>query len=680
MNLLKIYIIFIYFLNIGLERSYAGDVITLATTEWEPYIGKNLLNQGYVHELVSEAFSEIGHEVQFKYFPLARAFQETKEGKADGMVPFFFDKNLLKDFVFSDPFPGGNLVILKKKTRKITISGDPKKNLYKILNSLKNYRIGIVRGSIIAPEFDNVKFFKKYLLDKDIQSIDMLAAGRVDLIIIDKFSAADLLTKERPHLIGDFEFVRPELLSNSFYLAFSKKSKRSEEFKAKFNLGLKELQGSGKFAAIQSRHGLFFSPKKSNGKINLSIATVNNREMLIMQKLSREYEKNHPNIKIEWQVTDENTMRTRLLSGLAINEDHFDIMSIGEFETSIWAKNKWIKPLIDFPDQYDLADVLKPVRERLSYKGKLYALPFYVESSMTFYRKDLFKAAGIKMPKSPTYADILEFAKKIHNPRKNIYGICLRGLPGWGTNVGYLTTMVNTFGGRWFDENWNSEIQSSEWRSALSLYKKLLTKYGPPNVTSLNFNELKDLFSNGHCGMWVDATVAAGTLFDPRQSKVHKSVGFVSAPIAKTKKGARWMWTWALAISSSSKYPKEAFDFILWATSKEYIKLVAKQDGWISVPPGTRQSTYDNENYQAVAPFANFVLSLIKNTSSVDNTLLPTPYKGIQFVEIPEYPSMGTRLGLEIAKVLKGEISIEEALKNGHREVTKQMKSSGYIK
>ncbi len=680
MKLFKIYSMFIFFVAIGAGRIYAGDTIVLATTEREPYIGKNLLNQGYVYELVSEAFSQMDHNVKFKYFPLARAIKETIKGSTDGIAPFSFDKKRLNDFVFSDPFPGDNLVILKKKSSKISIPGGSIENLSDILNSLKKYKVGIVRGSTVAAEFDKVQVVGKTLLVKDIQSIDMLAAGRVDLIIIDKFSAADLLTKERPHLIGELEFTPPALVSNPFHVAFLKKSKRGEQFKTIFNLGLKALQKNGRLAAIQAKHGLFFSPAKANKKIKLTIATVNNREMSIMQNLSKVYEKSHPNIQLEWQLTDENTMRTRLLSGLAVNEGQFDIMSIGAFEAPIWAKNKWITPLSEFPEEYDVSDLLKPIRESLSYDGKLYALPFYGESSMTYYRKDLFKAAGIKMPKSPTYADILKFAKKIHNPQKKIYGICLRGMPGWGANISYFTTLVNTFGGRWFDENWNAEIESPEWRKALSLYKRLLTQYGPPNVTSQSFNEIKELFSSGHCGMWVDATVAAGMLFDSKQSKVHDVVGFASAPIAKTKTGSQWLWTWALAVSSTSKFPNEAFEFIRWATSKEYIKLVAKRDGWISVPPGTRQSTYDNKNYQSVAPFADFILSAIKNASSINNTLMPSPYHGIQFVEIPEFPSLGLKVGLEISKTLKGEISIDKALTNGQAIVSNQMQRSGYTK
>ena len=159
--------------------------------------------------------------------------------------------------------------------------------------------------------------------------------------------------------------------------------------------------------------------------------------------------------------------------------------------------------------------MLKPVREGLSYDGKLYALPFYAESSMLFYRKDLFEQAGIKVPEQPTWQQVKEWAAKLHDPDNEVYGICLRGKPGWGENMAFVTTLVNTFGGQWFDNDWNTTINTPEWNEAVTFYVDLLKNYGPPGASSNGFNENLALFSTGKCAMWVDATVAAGLLFDP---------------------------------------------------------------------------------------------------------------------------------------------------------------------
>ncbi|HVK95469.1 MAG TPA: sugar ABC transporter substrate-binding protein, partial [Noviherbaspirillum sp.] len=430
---------------------------------------------------------------------------------------------------------------------------------------------------------------------------------------------------------------------------------------------------------ILKKHGLFPPKKATENKTPLIIGTVNNPDMDVMRKLSKEFEKQHPNIELEWRVLDENTLRLRLLSDLAISDGQFDIMTIGTYETPIWAKRGWLLPLTP-PPAYDVNDLLPSVRASLSHNGQLFALPFYAESSMTFYRKDLFDKAGITMPKQPRYDEILQFASRIHNPAGGIYGVCLRGKPGWGENMSYISTLVNTHGGRWFDEKWQPEMTSPAWEKAVTFYKDILTRYGPPHPERNGFNENLKLFSEGHCGMWIDATVAAGVLFDPKQSTVAAQVGYVAAPVAVTKKGSAWLWGWALAIPDSSLHKKEAVEFISWATSKGYIQRVAKTQGWIAVPPGTRKSTYENVHYLKAAPFAGFVLDAIQHADVKDSTLKPKPYLGIQYVGIPEFPAIGNHVGLEIAKALRAEQSVKEALNNSDTKVLEQMRSFGYIK
>jgi sorbitol/mannitol transport system substrate-binding protein len=447
-----------------------------------------------------------------------------------------------------------------------------------------------------------------------------------------------------------------------------------------FNKALKAMVADGSYEKILSKHGFFLPKGKSAGKTKLTIGTVDNGDMLIMRRLSKEYAKENPNVELDWRVLDEDTLRNRLMADMAISDGQFDIMTIGAFEAPIWAKRDWLIPFTTIPPSYDVNDVLKPMRDALSLSGKLYALPFYGESSMLFYRKDLFKKAGITIPDNPSYDDIMSFAAKIHDPKNGIFGIGLRGQAGWGANMAYVSTLINTFGGQWFDMNWNTMIDTPEWEKALTMYRDLITKYGPPNATQNNFNENKQLFSEGKLGMWIDATVAAGMLYDPKKSKVADKVAFAPAPIALTKKGSQWLWAWALAIPSSSKAAKEAANFILWATSKDYINLVAKNEGWLAVPPGTRVSTYQNANYQALAPFAGFVLKTIMEVNPIDKTLKAAPYSGIQFVGIPEFPSIGAKVGENVAQMVDGKLTVTEVLKKSQLLVSEQMIKSGYAK
>ncbi|MEW6421344.1 MAG: sugar ABC transporter substrate-binding protein, partial [Deinococcota bacterium] len=354
----------------------------------------------------------------------------------------------------------------------------------------------------------------------------------------------------------------------------------------------------------------------------ITIATVNNPDMVTMQKLTPEFMKKYPDINVKWVVLPENELRQKVTLDVASNAGGFDVATVGTYEVPIWAKNGWLDPLNpmfsknpSIAKSYDLNDVLEPVRKGLSYNGQLYALPFYAESSMTYYNKDLFKKAGLTMPPQPTWQQIEQFAAKIHNPSQGVYGVCLRGLPGWGENMALFTTMVNTFGGRWYDPNWNAQLNTPAWKNAMTFYVNLLKKSGPPGATSNGFTENLTLMSQGKCGIWVDATVAAGFLKDPASSKIVNSVGFANAPVGPgTPRGSNWLWSWSLAIPKSTKQEDAAFKFITWATSKDYIALVAKEKGtWAAVPPGTRASTYANPNYKkAAGDFASLVLNSIR--------------------------------------------------------------------
>ncbi|MCB1825330.1 MAG: sugar ABC transporter substrate-binding protein [Candidatus Competibacteraceae bacterium] len=412
----------------------------------------------------------------------------------------------------------------------------------------------------------------------------------------------------------------------------------------------------------------------------VTIGTVNNGDMIIMQRLSKQFEKQHPDIKLDWVVLEENVLRQRLTTDIATKSGQFDVATIGAYEVPIWAKQGWLKPFENLSADYDVDDILQSVRNGLSYEGKLYALPFYSESSMLFYRTDLFKKAGIEMPTQPTWDQVKGWAGKLSDKDAGVYGICLRGKPGWGENVAFLSTMVHSYGGQWFDMKWQPTLDSPEWKAAVTDYVNLLNQYGPPGAASNGFNENLSLFASGKCAMWIDATVAAGLLFNPDKSQVADKVGFAQAPIGKTEKGSHWIWSWALAIPNSSDAQDAATQFITWATSKSYVELVGQQVGWTSVPPGTRRSTYENAKYTEAAPFAQPVLQAIESADPTHPTLNPSPYTGIQYVGIPEFQAIGTQVGQTIAAALAGQMSVDQALKGAQSSVSRTMRQAGYGK
>ena len=417
----------------------------------------------------------------------------------------------------------------------------------------------------------------------------------------------------------------------------------------------------------------------SASAVDLVIATVNNGHMIEMQKHSKDFEKANPGITLKWVTLEEGVLRQRVTTDIATKGGQFDVMTIGLYEAPIWSKKGWLTE-IKTDAAYDVDDLLPAIRSGLSLDGKLYAAPFYGESSMTMYREDLVKAKGLTMPSNPTWTQMADIVSKIHDPAKGVYGLCLRGKPGWGDNMAFLTTMVNTYGGQWFDMNWKPQIDTKPWKDAIGQYVDLMKKYGPPGASANSFNENLALFNEGKCGVWIDATIAASFISDPKQSKVADKVGFVQAPVAVTPKGSNWLWSWNLAIPASSKNPDAAQKFITWATSKDYINLIAKDSGWHAVPTGTRKSTYANPEFQKVAKFAVEEKKAIDSANPNDSTLPKSPYVGVQYAAIPEFQAIGLAVGQQMSSVLAGKVTVDAALKTSQTAAEREMTKGGYYK
>ena len=410
----------------------------------------------------------------------------------------------------------------------------------------------------------------------------------------------------------------------------------------------------------------------------ITIATVNNGDMIRMQKLTDDFTAKNPGIELEWVTLEENVLRQRVTTDVATKGGQYDVMTIGTYEVPIWGKQGWLVPLDDLGADYDVDDLLPAIRGGLTIDGKLYAAPFYGESSMVMYRKDLIEKAGLSMPDAPTWDFIADAARKMTDKANEIYGICLRGKAGWGENMAFLTAMSNSFGARWFDENWQPELNGEEWTATVNFYMELMNNYGPPGASTNGFNENLSLFQQGKCGMWIDATVAASFVTNPNDSTVADKVGFALAPDNGLGRRGNWLWAWSLAIPAGSDATDAAKTFVAWATSKEYTALVAEKEGWANVPPGTRTSLYENAEYQAAAPFAEMTLGSINAADPTNPSVKPVPYTGVQFVAIPEFAGIATQVGQEISAALAGQQSVEEALDKAQALTVDEMEAAGY--
>ncbi|MFN7089626.1 MAG: ABC transporter substrate-binding protein, partial [Allorhizobium sp.] len=403
--------------------------------------------------------------------------------------------------------------------------------------------------------------------------------------------------------------------------------------------------------------------------------------MIRMQGLTSEFTTANPDIQVEWVTLEENVLRERVTTDIATKGGQYDIMTIGTYEVPIWSKQGWLLPLENLGADYDVDDLLPAIRSGLTGEdGKLYAAPFYGESSFIMYRKDLMEKAGLTMPDAPTWEFVADAARKMTDRANDINGICLRGKAGWGENMAFLTATSNAFGARWFDENWKPQFDQPEWKNTLDFYVTLMNDAGPQGASSNGFNENLALFQQGKCGMWIDATVAASFVTNPTDSTVADKVGFALAPDTGLGKRGNWLWAWNLAIPAGSQKAESAGKFISWATSKAYAELVASKEGWANVPPGTRTSLYENPEYQKAAPFAKMTIDSINAADPKSPTVKPVPYVGVQFVAIPEFQSLGTSVGQLFSAALAGQMSVDDALAQAQSLTTREMTRGGYIK
>ena len=438
-----------------------------------------------------------------------------------------------------------------------------------------------------------------------------------------------------------------------------------------FPFRLRALGAAGGVAAVLALAAC--SGGSSGGNNNstgtVTVAVVSNplitNQMVPLTKSN--FEKQYPGIKVKFATYTEGDLRAAIEKNVSTHSNAFNVVMIGPYETPLFAKNGWLtnlsKQYIASDSGYDAADLLPPIGKALSYKGDLYAVPFYGESSMMFYNKTLFQQAGLTMPHNPTWAQVEGFAAKLNQPGK-VSGICLRGLAGWGDNMAALDTVVNTFGGQWFDMNWKPQLTSPPFVEATNFYVNLVRKYGEPGAANDSFNQLLTLYGQGKCAMWYDATVAA-TSIATTYPDVYKQTGYALAPVNKTKSSG-WLWTWSLGIPQGTSDSGAAWKFVSWATSKQYDQLVAAKYGWGAVPPGTRTSLYNNPHYLAKAkPYASITLASINSVDPEHPTLHPVPYTGIQYVVIPQFESLGLTVAQHIAGAIAGTESVSQALQAG---------------
>ena len=232
-------IMMMFFVNAQAQEK----VVTLASLDWEPYIGSKIQNNGYCAQIAVEAFKRGGYTVKIAYLPWERAVKESETGNYDGLFPEYFDQSRKEKFVYSDSFPGGPVGLMKRKDKAIS---------FKKLQDLKPYTIGVVRGYINTAEFDAASYLKKTQSEGDDVNIKNLYNKQLDLIFIDQYVAQYIIKTQYPAYASELEFMKPALEKKDLYIAFSKKGKDSEAKRKAFNAGLKAMKADGTLQRIIS--------------------------------------------------------------------------------------------------------------------------------------------------------------------------------------------------------------------------------------------------------------------------------------------------------------------------------------------------------------------------------------------------------------------------------------------
>ncbi|MGW4602686.1 ABC transporter substrate-binding protein [Streptomyces sp. NPDC004532] len=402
-----------------------------------------------------------------------------------------------------------------------------------------------------------------------------------------------------------------------------------------------------------------------SGGNSINVLMVNNPQMVELQKLTAAHFTKETGIRVNFTVLPENDVRDKISQDFANQAGQYDVATLSNYEIPIYARNGWLHEMDSYVSAdraYDEQDVLKPMRQSLTGDdGKLYGQPFYGESSFLMYRKDVFAEKGLTMPAHPTWQQVADLAAKADGAKPGMRGICLRGLPGWGELMAPLTTVVNTFGGTWFDKGWKAHLNSPEFENATKFYVDLVREHGESGAAQSGFAECLNNMTQGKVAMWYDATSAAGLLEAP-DSPVKGTLGYAPAPVEKTQNSG-WLYTWAWGLQKASRNPDKAWKFVSWASSKEYEQLVGDTSGWANVPAGKRASTYENAAYRKeAASFQDMTREAIEGARPTDPGVQPRPAPGIQFVGIPEFTDLGTKVSQEISAAVAGRQSVESAL------------------
>ena len=269
---------------------------------------------------------------------------------------------------------------------------------------------------------------------------------------------------------------------------------------------------------------------------------------------------NSTGIKVNVESLQEGQLTTKLTTEFATRSSSVDVFMTRPLqEGKMFYKNGWYEPLA----RLDFSDYPKNVMSVATFGPKTYIVPLVTEWQVLYYRKDVLKEAGIKVPVN--FTELEAAAKKINSD--SLAGFASRGKGA--AAVTQLSSFVYNYGGLYLDKG-VAVFSSKPAIDATRFYGKILGNYGPKGVTSMSWENIMPLFQAGKVAMWTDASVFYGQIVDPAKTQVAaENVGIANFPAGPKMNSPFIVTSWGIAVAKQSKNKDLAARFIEWATSKD---------------------------------------------------------------------------------------------------------------
>ncbi|NHM32466.1 sugar ABC transporter substrate-binding protein [Bacillus sp. C11] len=302
----------------------------------------------------------------------------------------------------------------------------------------------------------------------------------------------------------------------------------------------------------------------TDGKVVLKLLMEQVPDSDIVKKMTKDFNKENPNIKIDIEMLSYDQIRDKLVSSFLAPKSSYDIIVVDNPWMYDFASAGYLEPLdkrIKNAKNYDFEDFSAPLRKIATVKGKVYGIPFYNYATGVIYRKDEFEQNNIAVPK--TLDELQAAAKKL--TKDNHYGIASQPQKGYKI-LEEWSNWLFAAGGEIQDNQGNIKLDSPEAREALSKYIETYKSSAPPNSSNWAFDEAMRSVSSGQSAMTLNYNWMLPTL-NNKTGPAGDLAGKFDLAEVPGGKAALGAWYWSIPAKTTHK--DEVWKFINWITSSK---------------------------------------------------------------------------------------------------------------